>query len=149
VVPGPVDAIRVQFTGALSQDAQHKPSTHGLNDPAFASHNVQVLVAKNEVNVRGVQYVPGDVVMEAPDTLRFTPLRNTRIVNRTGRWPTGRANFVLFLRGTPLSTAGDGPLADQAGQALDGEPIGPAGGVISGDGNAGGDFTARFAVDTQ
>jgi hypothetical protein len=49
------------------------------------------------------------------------------------------------LRGRDTATNRPG-LADQFGQALDGEPIAPAGGVISGDGVAGGDFTLTFMI---
>jgi len=51
----------------------------------------------------------------------------------------------VFLRGTehlPDQQA----LADATGTALDGEAIAPAGGMISGDATAGGDFSAFFVV---
>jgi hypothetical protein len=53
----------------------------------------------------------------------------------------------LYLRGTAPAIAGQQPeLTDVNSVSLDGEPIAPAGGFLSGDGNPGGDFTAAFTV---
>ena len=143
-VTGHIGAIRIRFTKPLTADVPLRPTTHGIDDADFTRHNVQVLLAPRDARLRGIEYLPGTVKLEAPDTLRFDVLRGTRIVNADGRWPAGVTNFVLALRGTALPAKPT--LADSGGAPLDGEPVAPAGGVISGDGNAGGDFNAPFAV---
>lgn len=144
LVNGRISAIRIRFTEPLAAQGPTQPTTHGLDDPDFERHNVQVLLPPRDATARGVEYLPGTVTMEAPDTLRFDVLRGSRIVNADGQWPSGTTNFRLVLRGT--AQADKPTLADLDGTSLDGDPSAPAGGVISGDGNPGGDFTAAFAV---
>ncbi|MCM5680495.1 hypothetical protein M8A51_13250 [Schlegelella sp. S2-27] len=144
LVNGRISSIRVRFTEPLAAQGPTRPITHGLDDPDFTRHNVQVLLPPRDATARGIEYLPGTVTMEAPDTLRFDVLRGSRIVNADGQWPSGTTNLRLVLRGT--AQAGKPALADLDGTSLDGDPTAPAGGVISGDGAAGGDFTAAFAV---
>jgi hypothetical protein len=93
-----------------------------------------------------VAFVPGTLTIEAPDTIRFDVVRGSRIVNQNGNWPAGTTSYRIVLRGT--AQAGHPALADTGGSSLDGDPIVPAGGVMSGNGTAGGDFSADFAVTT-
>ena len=141
-----ISSIRIRFTRPLMLDGPTRPTTHGLDDPNHKRHNVQVLVAAREARSRGAAYVPGTLTIEAPDTIRFDVVRGSRIVDQEGNWPRGTSNYRLVLRGT--AQAGHPTLADTGGASLDGEPIAPAGGVISGNGTAGGDFSADFAVTT-
>lgn len=141
-----LSSIRIRFTRPLAVDGPTRPTTHGLDDPDHKRHNVQVLVAAREARARGVAYVPGTLTIESPDTIRFDPVRGSRIVDQNGNWPAGTTNYRIVLRGT--AQAGHPALADTGGSSLDGDPIAPAGGVMSGNGTAGGDFTADFAVTT-
>lgn len=139
-----LSSIRIRFTEALATGGPTHPTTHGLDEADHERHNVQVLLAPRDARARGVAYLPGTLQVEASDTLRFDVLPGSRIVNPDGVWPTGTTHFVIQLRGT--AQAGKPSLADLDGTSLDGDPISPAGGVISGDGTPGGDFTAPFSV---
>jgi len=92
-------------------------------------------------------YIAAKLAIEHLNVLRIDILRGTRLVNQNGRWLTNlRVDCELFLRGTPDAANGFAELADNDGNSLDGEPHPPAGGVISGDGKPGGDFSTKFAV---
>jgi hypothetical protein len=93
-----------------------------------------------------VAFVPGTLTIEAPDTIRFDVVRGSRIVDQNGNWPSGSTNYRIALRGT--AQGAHPAVTDAGGSALDGEPIAPAGGVMSGNGTAGGDFSADFTVVT-
>lgn len=147
VVDGLV-AIRIKFSAPFSQDQQHKPTTHGMNDANFSVHNVQVVPVPSEVANRGIPYVPGSLAIESDTTIRFTVTRGSPIVDAQGGWPGGQTKYELRLRGNEDLPNNKPALIDQAGNPLDGEPISPIGGVLSGDGKAGGDFLATFSVDT-
>jgi hypothetical protein len=137
------NTIRISFSGPLSQAADHKPTTHGMNDPDFQSHNVQVLT---EGARRSIPYVPGSLVVESVDTIRFEVALGSPIVDARGNWPRGTTKYRLYLRGTEDPANARPSLADINDVPLDGEPIAPADGVLSGDGTAGGDFSASFTV---
>jgi hypothetical protein len=139
-IAGRANAIRIRFNRALATD-QHKPTTHGSGDPDFELHNVQVLP---DDPLNGLAYVPGTLVPESPDTVRFDLALQPPYARGDGGWQKGR--YRVFLRGTEDLPRSRQALADSAGTALDGEAIAPAGGVMSGDGSAGGDFTAAFMV---
>jgi hypothetical protein len=139
-------SIRIRFTGPLVARGAARPTTHGLNDADFRHHNVQVLVTEGNAATHGAEFLPGRLVIEAPDTLRFDVVRGSAIVDAQGDWPPGRTRYRILLRGT--AQAGRPALAQTGGGSLDGEPIAPTGGVISGSGAAGGDFTADFSVVT-
>jgi hypothetical protein len=90
--------------------------------------------------------VPGSLVMEAPDTVRFDVLLGSRVVTRTGSWRRERVRCQLFVPGKRQGTNGRDPISDSGGKALDGEIIPLTDGVISGDANPGGDFVVDFIV---
>lgn len=139
-IDGRTNAIRIRFTRPLATD-QHVPTTHPLNDPDFSAHNVQVLP---DQPLNALPYVPGSLVIEAPDTVRFDLFVDSPYSRGIDGWQKGR--YRIALRGTEDLAQSRQALADTSGQALDGEPIVPAGGVMSGDGTAGGDFSAMFMV---
>jgi hypothetical protein len=139
-INGRTNAIRIRFNRAFATD-QHAPTTHPLNDPNFSVHNVQVLPDKP---LNSLPYVPGSLVVEAPDTVRFDLFNDSPYSRGIDGWQKGR--YRIALRGTEDLAQSRQALADTSGQALDGEPIVPAGGVMSGDGTAGGDFSATFTV---
>jgi hypothetical protein len=139
-INGKTNAIRIRFNRALATD-QHKPTTHPVNDPDFKLHNVQVLPTQPG---NALPYVPGSLVLEAPDTVRFDLFKESPYSRGADGWQKGR--YQIFLRGTEDLTQNRHALADTTDQPLDGEPIAPAGGVMSGDSNPGGDFTATFTV---
>jgi hypothetical protein len=136
-------SIRVRFNKPLALNGPTHPTTHGVDDPDHTRHNVQVLVRRG-AGRPPVPYVPATLAIEAPDTIRIDMIRGTRIIDPDGNWPRGTTMFTLLLRGT--AQAGKPALADTVGGSLDGDPITPAAGVISGNGTAGGDFSADFAV---
>ncbi|MFL6711445.1 MAG: hypothetical protein ACJ8LN_00750, partial [Sulfurifustis sp.] len=142
-----LSTIRIRFSQPFGQDATHKPTTHALNDPDFRSHNLQVLLEPEDARRRGVEFVPGSLVFESADTIRFEVARGSRVVDPRGGWPSGTTHCRLYLRGNDDAANNRPALADQNGAALDGEPTAPANGMISGDGTAGGDFIARFNVE--
>lgn len=143
-----LSSIRIRFDAAFAQDAAHVPAAAGLNDPDFASWNVQVLLQNPDIAKKlETHYVPGKVVIETADTIRFDTIHGSTVINADGMWPNGLdVECRLLLRGTPYSANQRAEIDNQAGNALDGEPIAPAGGVMSGDGQAGGDFTLDFVV---
>jgi hypothetical protein len=141
-------AIRIGFDAAFATAGPGMPTTPGIGDPAFAAHNVQIrLLSKDLVNKFGIGFIAGTLKIEDPQTLRIDIARGTRLVNSDGQWLRGtKIECQIFLRGTRDAIAGFPELADTAGLGLDGEPKPPAGGVISGDGTAGGDFTTLFNI---
>jgi hypothetical protein len=139
-IDGRTNAIRIRFNRALATD-QHAPTTHPLNDPDFSVRNVQVLPDKP---LNALPFVPGSLVVEAPDTVRFDLFNDSPYSRGIDGWQKGR--YRIALRGTEDLAQNRQALADTTGKALDGEPIVPAGGVMSGDGTAGGDFAATFTV---
>ena len=143
-----VIAVRIRFSTPFAQTGANRPTTHGMNDPDFRVHNVQVQVAADEVVNRGIAYVPGTLQIEGPDTLRFNFVRSSPIVDAQGFFPSGLTHYVLFLRGNDDPANNRPALNDAIGKPLDGEPITPAGGLLSGDTTPGGDFSAPFEVQT-
>jgi hypothetical protein len=139
-INGKTNAIRIRFTKPLVTD-QHKPTTHGLGDADFKLHNVQVLP---ERPLNNLPYVPGTLVLEQPDTIRFDLFIDSPYSRGTDGWQKGR--YQILLRGDEDLAQNRQALAGNDDKPLDGEPIAPAGGVISGDGAAGGDFSAFFVV---
>lgn len=139
-INGKTNAIRIRFSKPLATD-QHQPTTHGVNDPDFQLHNLQVLP---ERPLNQLPYVPGALVVEAPDTVRFDLSRESPYARGADGWQKGR--YKIFLRGDEDLAQNRQALADTTGNALDGEPIAPAAGVMSGDGAFGGDFSAGFTV---
>jgi hypothetical protein len=135
-----VNSIRIVFTTAFEQ-AAHVPTTAGLQDPDFQAHNVLVLALKPKQGQQA--WLPGTLTIEAADTVRFDVINTTPPTAVLPPWPVGP--YQLALRGSDAAANRPG-LADKFGQALDGEPIAPTGGVISGDGVAGGDFTLTFMI---
>lgn len=134
------NAIRIRFNKPLATN-QHKPTTHGVNDPDFKSHNVQVLPIDP---LNNLPYVPGTLTIEGPDAIRFDLSSESPYMRPGLGWQKG--HYRIFLRGTENLTNNQQALADSANNAFDGEPIAPANGVMSGNGVAGGDFTANFTV---
>ena len=134
------NSIRIRFSKPFAQD-QHKPTTHGLNDADFNRHNVQVVP---ERPLNNLPYVPGTLTIESPDTIRFDLLPDSPYVRRGGGWQKGR--YFIVLRGTENLPTNQQALVDLTSRALDGEPIAPVGGLMSGDRTAGGDFRAPFVV---
>jgi hypothetical protein len=134
------NAIRIRFNKPLATN-QHKPTTHGMNDADFKAHNVLVLPDRP---LNHLEYVPGSVTLEAPDTVRFDLYPEGPYVRRGRGWQKGR--YQIVLRGTEHLDLNQQALADAADAALDGEPVAPANGVMSGDGTAGGDFNAYFII---
>lgn len=139
-INGKTNAIRIRFSKPLATD-HRKPTTHGVNDPDFQLHNLQVLA---QGPLDQLPYVPGALVVEAPDTVRFDLFRESPYARGADGWQKGR--YKIFLRGNEDLAHARQALADAAGNALDGEPVAPSGGVLSGNGNFGGDFTAEFTV---
>lgn len=135
---GKTNAIRIRFTRPLAAD-QHQPTTHGPGDPDFQSHNVQVLP---DHPGNALPFVPGSLVVEQSDTIRFDLFKESPWSRGPDGWQKGR--YRIFLRGTDAQNRP--ALADSGDQPLDGEAIAPAGGVMSGDGTPGGDFSAFFVV---
>jgi hypothetical protein len=142
------DAIRVRFNRPFAQDQAHQPTIAGLGDAAYAKHNVQLRLSREDAARRGVEYVPCTLAIEAADTFRIDVVRGSRVVSPNGVWPQGSSTYSLYLRGSVGAEGADAPLFDLIDRALDGEPIDPANGVISGDGTPGGDFLAVFTVST-
>ena len=135
------NAIRIRFTKPFEQNT-HLPETHGLGDPDFKRHNVQVLPLQP---LGGLEFVPGSLVVEAPDTVRFDLFTDSPYARGGGNgWQKGP--YRIVLRGTDKPAQGRPALVDLAGKELDGEPKAAGTGVISGDGNPGGDFSAEFVV---
>ncbi len=134
-----VNSIRVAFTAAFEQ-AAHVPTTAGAQEADYQSHNVLVLLLKPKQGQQA--WLPGTLTIEAPDTVRFD-LLDLSTPSGAPPWPAGP--YQLYLRGSD-SAANRLGLADTSGQALDGEPTAPAGGAISGDGVAGGDFIFTFTI---
>lgn len=139
-INGNTNAIRIRFNKTLATD-QHKPSTHALNDPDFKLHNIQVLPDRP---LNSLPYVPGSVTLETPDTVRFDLFRESPYSRGADGWQKG--DYRIILRGTEDLSQNRQALAGPAGNALDGEPIAPAAGVMSGNGTAGGDFVAAFKI---
>jgi hypothetical protein len=139
-IAGQTNAIRIRFTQAFEQ-AAHKPSTHGLNDADFKRHNVMVLPLDP---LNNLDYVPGELVIENAGTVRFDLHPESVYSRGTRGWQKGR--YRLVLRGDDDLAAGRPALMDTASKALDGEAAAPAGGAISGNGAAGGDFILDFIV---
>jgi hypothetical protein len=135
-----LNAIRIRLSRAFAQDA-HIPTTHPADDPDFQSHNVQVRIV---VRRGQPSFVPGDLQIDAPDTVTF--LLNIPVPPTRGPLPWPAGSFRLFLRGADDAANQHPAITDTAGRALDGEPAAPANGVISGDGVDGGDFTLDFIV---
>jgi len=144
-IDGRTNAIRIRFNRAVEQRATepHRPSTPNNGDNDFERHNV--LVLPEGVGATGLPYVPGTLVLEQPDTLRFDLALESPYSRGANGWQKGR--YVIALRGTD-NVANNRPALIDAANAgtLDGDPIAPAGGLISGDGTAGGDFKTRFTV---
>lgn len=138
--------FRIKFDQPYSLDESHIPSTPGPDVSSYEHHNVQVLLAPEYASELGMPYLPGQLTFEAPDTLRFDVVPGNRVVGEGGRWFPPKITLRLFLRGTPVEEMGWRELVDLNGVSLDGEPRAPAGGLISGDGTAGGDFLAEFNV---
>jgi hypothetical protein len=135
-------SIRVKFTQAFDQGA-NKPETPGLNDANWKRYNF--LVTPEGGPAFGLDYVPGSLAIEAPDTLRWDLNPETPFYGRAYKgWQKGRLRLTIY--GDPDAAAGRLPMTNTANAALDGEPIAPAGGVMSGDGSPGGTFTTTFQV---
>lgn len=139
-IDGKTNAIRIRFTRALAAGG-HAPTTHPLGDPDFTLHNVQVLPG---TPLEELPYVPGAVVLEQPDTIRFDLFERSPYSRGADGWQKGR--YRIFLRGDEDLAQQRPSLAGPEGKPLDGEPVAPTGGVISGDGIAGGDFSAFFVI---
>ena len=142
-----IGAIRIGFDVPFASSAPKAPNVAGINDTNFAKYNIQLRLPEEMVRRFGTAYVAGTLVIEDPKTVRIDISRGTRLVNADGNWPMNiRVACEIFLRGT-MDAANNFPeLADSAGQGLDGEPKPPSGGVMSGDGTAGGDFTTTFSL---
>lgn len=138
-----VNALRISFTQAFAQD-QHVPTAPGINDPDFKRHNV--LIIPDDV-LNNVPYVAGSLTIEGPDTVRFDLSRESPYFRRQGGWQKGR--YRVLLRGNENLPSSQQALANTAGAPFDGEPITLAGGVISGDNTAGGDFVGAFLVSAN
>lgn len=140
-------AIRIAFDNPLATSGAQQPNVAGLNDANFKSHNVQLRLPPQLADQVGTPYIAGKLVVEDARTFRIDLLRGTRLVNQDGRWRTNlRVDCEIFLRGTRDAANNFAELADAAGKGLDGEPKPPSGGVMSGDDNPGGDFTASFSL---
>jgi hypothetical protein len=135
------NAIRIRFTKPFAQDA-HKPTTAELGEKNFERHNVLVLPDRP---LQGMPYVPGTLMIETPDTVRFDLFPDSPYSRgpKLG-WQKGR--YRLRICGTDDVASGRRALTDLAGLALDGEPTSPATGALSGDGTAAGDFSTSFIV---
>lgn len=140
-------AIRIGFDIPFAPTGPRSPTTAGVNDPDFQTHNVQLRLSREVTEMTGLRYLAGKLVVEDSRTLRIDVARGTRLVNRNGGWLANRAiGCEIFLRGTAGAADNQPELADGSGNGLDGEPRPPFGGVMSGDGTAGGDFIASFTV---
>lgn len=140
-IDGATNTIRVKFSRPFDQGPR-QPSTAGIHDTSFERHNVLVLP---ERPLQGERYVPGSLVIESAQVLRFDLANETVYSRGPGLgWQKGR--YRILLAGVDDPTTGRRALADAAGPALDGEPAAPANGVISGDGTMGGDFSTTFTV---
>ena len=135
-----MNALRIRFNQPFAQD-QRVPTTPGVNDPDFKRHNV-VIVPDDILN--NMPYVPGSLTIESADTVRFDLSRESPYFRRQGGWQKGR--YRLLLRGNENLPSGHPSLGNTSGATFDGEPIAPAGGVISGDNSAGGDFVGAFII---
>jgi hypothetical protein len=135
-------AIRVRFTAAFDQGA-HKPTTPNLGDPNFKRHNV--LVAAEKPPDFGFAFVPGSLVIEDPKTIRWELSRESPYFEpQLGGWQKGVRRMRIFGDDDPgIPRLG---IVDISLLALDGEPMVPAGGVMSGNGTAGGEFTFVFQI---
>jgi hypothetical protein len=135
-------AIRVKFTAPFAQDA-HKPATPGMNAANWKKFNV--LVVPEPASPNGPFFVPGKIVVEGPDTIRFDVVRENPFFDSGYKgWQKGQLRMRIF--GDDDTTAGRLAVTDTGGVELDGEPIAPAAGAMSGDGTKGGEFTFLFRI---
>jgi hypothetical protein len=136
------NSIRVKFTQAFDQGAK-APTTPGPGDSSWKRHNV--LVTPESDRQPGHDYVPGSIAFEAPDTLRWDLYPEPPFYSpRYKGWQKGTRRLTIF--GDPDPGAHREPVSNTSGIALDGEPIAPGAGVVSGDGTPGGIFTLLFRV---
>jgi hypothetical protein len=133
-----VDAIRVTFTQPLDQ-AANAPTTPAMGDPKWQRHDVIVTTQADPASAQ--TFVPGLLRFDdGPDTLRWeldpkSQLKEMRM-----------GHYTLALYGDADAALGRKPVVSTNAGALDGEPIAPAGNVISGDGHPGGKFTLNFEI---
>lgn len=140
--------LRFRFDHPFAPSGAKMPNTAGLNDANYQKHNVQLRVLPPMAKEFDTFFLAGTLTVEDARTFRIDLAHGTRLINADGRWRFNlRIDCQIYLRGD-VDTAGP-ELADAHGAALDGEPRAPAGGVISGDGSAGGDFLASFTVFIQ
>ncbi len=132
------NAIRVTFTQPFDQ-AANAPTTPAAGDAQWKGYNV--LVTRDSAAPPN-DYIPGSIQFEAADTLRWD--LDAAVAQSNKGWPKGNLRLSLF--GDPDAASGRKPIDGGDGLALDGEPIAPAGGAISGDGQPGGTFILRFTV---
>jgi hypothetical protein len=145
-VPTQTTSIRVTFTQPFDQGA-NRPTTPGRNDSAWDSYNFQVTPTFDAPS--GNKYVPGSLVFKQPDVLIWNIDQKSAFFK--GGWIQirGKSNqYKLSIYGNSDTAAKLVAITDTSGVALDGEPIAPAqpGGILSGDGSPGGNFTMTFTV---
>lgn len=138
--------LRIKFDQPFAAEGPHAPSTPAPEEADYQRHNVQLLVTGDGASQLAMEYLPGELTVEAPDTLRFQVIGGNRLVDDNGRWYPQQVSLRLFLRGTPVPDKQWYELTHADGASLDGEPRTPSGGVMSGDDNAGGDFSAEILV---
>ena len=139
------NAIRIRFNRPVEQRATnpHRPDTAGNGDNDFERHNV--LVLPDGAGANALPYVPGTLVLEQPDTVRFDLALESPYSRGANGWQKGR--YLIVLCGTDDPNARRAAVVDAAnGHPLDGEASVPAGGLISGNGTPGGDFKTGFTV---
>jgi hypothetical protein len=137
------NAIRVRFTKPFDTGT-NAPTTPDLNDPNWKRHNVLVL-PEQRTPAAGAEYAPGTLTIEAPDTILWELSKESRFWSRQHKgWQKGQLRLAIF--GDADAGVARPALADTSGSALDGEPIAPAGGAMSGNGSPGGIFVSLFTV---
>lgn len=145
-INGRANAIRIRFSRSVEQGPTHlhRATTPALGDSNFRRHNVLVLPQRSGGGA--LPYVPGSLVWENSQTLRFDLAPESVYSRGADGWQKG--GYVIDLCGTDSVADTRFALLDAStATALDGDPITPtAGGPLSGDGVAGGDFKTRFTV---
>lgn len=139
-IDGNTNAVRIRFTAAFAQNAR-TPTTAGANDNDFTRHNVLITP---ERPLQRVPYVPGSLVIEAADTIRFDLSPESPYSRGTSGWQKGA--YRVRLCGVDDAAAKRLAIVDASGRALDGDPAAASNGAISGDGIAGGNFEAAFVI---
>ena len=138
------NAIRLRFDQPFAQD-QHVPTTHGAQRRQLRAPQRPDRCRTTCLN--GVPFVPGTLTIESADTDSLRPVSpESPYSPATGRLAERALPHRAARHERPAERPAAGARPNTSGVAFDGEAIAPAGGVISGDNTAGGDFVGAFVI---